>query len=106
MRCGQQHDTLGLLGRKSLGRPVTSNPTGIASVRGYGILHDEGGTAYGCYRFEVVLALLPQLSGRGVGPRNSSGTLQLSTRCSSAALLPSRSLAVRACAPIWLGTIS
>src|SRR5262245_12772195 len=37
----------------------------------------------------------PHTSGRGFGPRNSLGTLQLSTRCSSLALAPSRSLAVR-----------
>src|SRR6516225_7664893 len=43
----------------------------------------------------LVLALSPHSSGRGLGPRRSSGTLQLSTRCSSLALTPSRSLAVR-----------
>jgi hypothetical protein len=37
----------------------------------------------------------PHRSGRGFGPRRSGGTLQLSTRCSSLALPPSRSLAVR-----------
>ena len=37
----------------------------------------------------------PQFSGRGVAPRRSRGTLQLSTRCSSLALPPSRSLPVR-----------
>jgi hypothetical protein len=46
-------------------------------------------------RFEPVLATSLQLFGRGFGPRRSSGTLQLSTRCSSLALRPSRSLAVR-----------
>jgi CheY-like chemotaxis protein len=34
-------------------------------------------------------------SGRGLGPRSSGGTLQLSTRCSSVALLLRRSLTVR-----------
>src|SRR5262249_9307233 len=42
-----------------------------------------------------VLELSPHWSGRGFGPRRSSGTLQLSTRCSSLALPPSRSLPVR-----------
>src|SRR5262245_22261362 len=37
----------------------------------------------------------PHRSGRGFQPRRSGGTLQLSTRCSSLALPPSRSLAVR-----------
>jgi hypothetical protein len=37
----------------------------------------------------------PHSSGRGFGPRRAGGTLQLSTRCSSLALPPSRSLAVR-----------
>src|SRR5215470_14774618 len=46
-------------------------------------------------RFTGVLAPSPHWSGRGFAPRNSSGTLQLSTRCSSLALPPSRSLAVR-----------
>jgi hypothetical protein len=46
-------------------------------------------------RFAGVLAPSPHWSGRGFAPRNSSGTLQLSTRCSSLALPPSRSLAVR-----------
>ena len=41
------------------------------------------------------LAYRPQLSGRGIGPRSSRGTLQLSTRCSSLALPPSRSFPVR-----------
>src|SRR5215468_9930547 len=43
----------------------------------------------------LVLAPSPHSSGRGFGPRRSSGTLQLSTRCSSLALPPSRSLPVR-----------
>jgi hypothetical protein len=43
----------------------------------------------------LVLAPSPHSSGRGLGPRRSSGTLQLSTRCSSLALRPSRSFAVR-----------
>jgi len=43
----------------------------------------------------LVLKLSPHSSGRGLAPRRSSGTLQLSTRCSSLALTPSRSLAVR-----------
>jgi hypothetical protein len=42
-----------------------------------------------------MLAPSPQWSGRGFGPRMSGGTLQLSTRCSSLALRPSRSFAVR-----------
>src|SRR5437870_13142867 len=42
-----------------------------------------------------MLAPSPHSSGRGFGPRRSRGTLQLSTRCSSLALPPSRSLAVR-----------
>src|SRR5262249_56842597 len=42
----------------------------------------------------LVLAPSPHSSGRGFGPRRSIGTLQLSTRCSSLALTPSRSLAV------------
>src|SRR6516162_2348657 len=46
-------------------------------------------------RFAGVLAPSPHWSGRGFAPRRSSGTLQLSTRCSSLALPPSRSLAVR-----------
>src|SRR5262249_5914831 len=49
-------------------------------------------------RFAPVAAVLepsPHWSGRGFGPRRSSGTLQLSTRCSSLALPPSRSLPVR-----------
>src|SRR5262249_14822119 len=46
-------------------------------------------------RFAGVLAPSPHWFGRDLGPRNSSGTLQLSTRCSSLALPPSRSLAVR-----------
>src|SRR5262249_58809428 len=49
-------------------------------------------------RFAPVARVLepsPHWSGRGFGPRRSSGTLQLSTRCSSLALPPSRSLAVR-----------
>src|SRR5215467_14462423 len=46
-------------------------------------------------RFTGVLAPSPHWSGRDLGPRRSSGTLQLSTRCSSLALPPSRSLAVR-----------
>src|SRR5262249_48960454 len=41
------------------------------------------------------LAPSPHTSGRGFGPRRSCGTLQLSIRCSSLALPPSRSLAVR-----------
>src|SRR5262249_59492489 len=45
--------------------------------------------------FTGVLAPSPHWPGRGLAPRNSSGTLQLSTRCSSLALPPSRSLAVR-----------
>src|SRR5262245_19882089 len=45
--------------------------------------------------FAFMLAPSPHLSGRGFGPRRSGGTLQLSTRCSSLALPPSRSLAVR-----------
>jgi hypothetical protein len=49
-----------------------------------------------CQSFEPVPASPAQRSGRGFGPRDSSGTLQLSTRCSSADLLLSRSLAVRA----------
>jgi hypothetical protein len=42
----------------------------------------------------LVLAPSSHSSGRGLGPRRSSGTLQLSTRCSSLALRPSRSFAV------------
>src|SRR5262249_4251848 len=42
----------------------------------------------------LVLALSPHSSSRGLGPRRSSGTWQLSTRCSSFALAPSLSLAV------------
>src|SRR6266481_5061224 len=53
----------------------------------------------------LVLALSPHWSGRGLGPRRSSGTLQLSTRCSSLALTPSRSLAVRV-GGSWLPTPS
>jgi hypothetical protein len=54
-----------------------------------------------CYRrLGAVLAASPQSSGRGVEPRRSSGTLQLSTRCSSVALPPSRSLPVRV-DPAW-----
>src|ERR1700730_13489233 len=49
-----------------------------------------------CQSFEPVPASPAQRSGRPFGPRDSSGTLQLSTRCSSADLLLSRSLAVRA----------
>ena len=49
-----------------------------------------------CQSFEPVPASPAQRSGRSFGPRDSSGTLQLSTRCSSADLLLSRSLAVRA----------
>src|SRR5207247_9070669 len=45
--------------------------------------------------FASVLAPSPHSSGRGFGPRRSRGTVQLSTRCSSLALPPSRSLAVR-----------
>jgi hypothetical protein len=41
-----------------------------------------------------------QPSGRGVEPRSSTGTLQLSTRCSSLALPLSRSLPVRA-GSVW-----
>jgi hypothetical protein len=54
-------------------------------------------------RFAGVLAPSPHWSGRGFGPRRSSGTLQLSTRCSSLALPPSRSLAVRV-GWIWLAS--
>jgi hypothetical protein len=57
------------------------------------------------YLWFLVLALSPHSTGRGLGPRRSSGTLQLSTRCSSLALTPSRSLAV----PVgwsWLPTPS
>src|ERR1700736_3353746 len=49
-----------------------------------------------CQSFEPVPASPAQRSGRSFGPRDSSGTLQLSTRCSSADLLLSRSLALRA----------
>ena len=45
--------------------------------------------------FASALAKSLHSSGRGFGPRRSRGTLQLSTRCSSLALPPSRSLAVR-----------
>jgi hypothetical protein len=54
-------------------------------------------------RFAGVLEPSPHWSGRGFGPRNSSGTLQLSTRCWSLALPPSRSLAVRV-GWIWLAS--
>jgi hypothetical protein len=54
-------------------------------------------------RFAGVLAPSPHWSGRGFAPRNSSGTLQLSTRCSSLALPPSRSLAVRV-GSTWLAS--
>src|SRR5262245_16424464 len=50
---------------------------------------------YCSQRFAPMLAPSPHSSGRGFGPRRSGGTLQLSTRCSSLALPPSRSLAVR-----------
>src|SRR5262245_19522064 len=50
---------------------------------------------YCSQRFAPMLAPSPHWSGRGFGPRRSSGTLQLSIRCSSLALPPSRSLAVR-----------
>src|ERR1700731_1142091 len=49
-----------------------------------------------CQSFEPVPASPAQRSGRSFGPRDSTGTLQLSTRCSSADLSLSRSLAVRA----------
>src|ERR1700730_1167375 len=43
----------------------------------------------------VASPLSPHSFGRGFGPRRAGCTLQLSTRCSSLALPPSRSLAVR-----------
>src|SRR5262249_38665405 len=54
-------------------------------------------------RFAGVLAPSPHWSGRGFAPPNSSGTLQLPTRCSSLALPPSRSLAVRV-GSTWLAS--
>src|SRR5215468_7005537 len=53
----------------------------------------------------LVLAPSSHSSGRGFGPRRSGGTLQLSTRCSSLALPPSRSLAVRV-GWAWLASLS
>jgi hypothetical protein len=47
------------------------------------------------HRCEPVLTPSLHSSGRGFGPRSAGGTLQLSMRCSSLALPPSRSLAVR-----------
>jgi hypothetical protein len=61
-------------------------------------LPSAGREAWGRYcsqGFAFMLAPSPHSSGRGFGPRRSGGTLQLSTRCSSLALPPSRSLAVR-----------
>ena len=49
--------------------------------------------------FASVLAPSRQSSGRGFEPRWSRGTLQLSTRCSSLALPPSRSLRCGATRP-------
>src|SRR5262249_29257079 len=54
-------------------------------------------------RFAGVVVPSPHWSGRGFPPRNSSGTLQLSPRCSSLALPPSRSLAVRV-GSTWLAS--
>src|SRR6516165_6423902 len=61
--------------------------------------------AFHAHLWLLVLAPSPHSSGRGFGPRRSSGTLQLSTRCSSLALTPSRSLAVRV-GWSWLPTSS
>jgi hypothetical protein len=47
-------------------------------------------------RLEGVFTSSTQRSGRGFAPRNASGTLQLSTRCSSMDFPLSRSFAVRA----------
>jgi hypothetical protein len=51
--------------------------------------------AFHAHLWLLVLAPSGHSSGLGFGPRRAGGTLQLSTRCSSLDLPPSRSLAVR-----------
>src|SRR5262249_38016110 len=58
---------------------------------------DELKPAAAVQRFSPVPS--PHRSGRGFGPRRSASTLQLSTRCSSLALPPSRSLRCGATRP-------